>query len=36
MTIDRMYSGRLMPSRPIVYVALIGEIHLLVVKNCSF
>ena len=30
MTIDRMYSGRLMPSRPIVYVALIGVIQLLV------
>ena len=36
MIIDRMYSGRLMPSRPTVYVALMGLIQLLVVKNCSF
>ena len=28
MTIDRMYSGRLMPSRPMVYVAWIGLIHV--------
>ena len=34
MTIDRMYSGRLIPSRPIVYVALIGLIHVVVAKNC--
>uniref|UniRef100_A0A6J7PY26 Unannotated protein n=1 Tax=freshwater metagenome TaxID=449393 RepID=A0A6J7PY26_9ZZZZ len=36
MTIERMYSGRLSPSRPTMYLEWITSIQEVFTANCSF